>query len=119
MATTFNKIGIQSVTAEFIESVEVTKSVDTKLIKSTDGGFGAGKGFDPKFEFSLKGRGSTTITPGDSSATLGSSGFLPDSINGGITIVTSVKVSQKNDDYDEFEISGVNYPEAALSVLSN
>ncbi len=30
MAVNFNKIGVQSVTAELIESVETTKSLDTK-----------------------------------------------------------------------------------------
>ena len=111
MATIFNKIGIQSVGAEFVESVEVTKTVDTKLIKSTDGGFGAGKGFDPKFECSVKGRGSTSMTAGQTNP----GAYLPDSIAGGLTIITGVKISQKNDDYNEFEVSGVNYPGAQAS----
>ena len=106
MAVNFNKIGVQSVTAELIESVETTKSLDTKIIMSSEGGFGAGKGFDPKFEFTIKGRGTTTMDAG------GNPTMIPEGITGGITVITSVKVSEKNDDFNEFEISGVNYPQA-------
>lgn len=107
MPATFNKIGVQSVTADLIESVEVTKSLDTKMIMSTEGGFGAGKGFDPKFEFTIKGRGTTTQEAG------GTPSIVPDTISGGVTVITSVKISEKNDDFNEFEISGVNHPAAA------
>ena len=106
MAVNFNKIGVQSVTAELIESVETTKSLDTKMIMSSEGGFGAGKGFDPKFEFTIKGRGTTSLDAG------GGPTMIPEGITGGITVITSVKVSEKNDDFNEFEISGVNYPQA-------
>lgn len=106
MPVTFNKIGVQSVNAELIESVETTKSLDTKMIMSSEGGFGAGKGFDPKFEFTIKGRGATTQEAG-AAATM-----TPDGITGGQTIITSVKLTEKNDDFNEFEISGVNYPQA-------
>lgn len=106
MAVTFNAIGVQSVTAELIESVETTKSLDTKMIMESKGGFGAAKGFDPKFEFTIKGRGTTTQEPGASAA------LIPEGISGGITVITSVKLSEKNDDFNEFEISGVNYPSA-------
>ena len=106
MPVTFNKIGVQSVTAELIESVETTKSLDTKMIMSSEGGFGAGKGFDPKFEFTIKGRGTTSTDAG------GTAAMIPEGITGGITVITSVKLSEKNDDFNEFEISGVNYPQA-------
>jgi hypothetical protein len=107
MAVTFSKIGVQSVSAELIESVETTKSLDTKMIMSSEGGFGAGKGFDPKFEFSVKGRGAATV---DAGGAVGA--YLPEGITGGVTVITSVKLSEKNDDFNEFEISGVNYPQA-------
>ena len=108
MSVTFNKIGVQSVSAELVESVEATKTMDSKMIMSTEGGFGAAKTFDPKYEFTVKGRGTTTVDAGDGSA----GDYLPSYISGGITIITSVKLSEKNDDFNEFEISGVNYPDA-------
>jgi hypothetical protein len=38
--------------------------------------------------------------------------MIPEGITGGVTVITSVKLSEKNDDFNEFEISGVNYPQA-------
>lgn len=108
MSVTFNKIGVQSVSAELIESVESTRQMESKMIMSTDGGFGEARTFDPTYEFTVKGRGTTSVKAGDSTA----SGYVPDAISGGRTIITSVKLTQSNDDYNEFEISGVNYPEA-------
>lgn len=109
MAITFNQIGVQSVTAELIESVESTKNMESKMIMSTEGGFGAAKTFDPTYEFTVKGRGTTTVDAGDTNA----AGFIPDYIpTGGVTVITSVKVSEKNDDFNEFEISGTVYPNA-------
>ena len=108
MSVTFNEIGVQSVTAELVESVEATKTMDSKMIMSTEGGFGAAKTFDPKYEFTVKGRGTTTVEAGDTSA----GSYLPNYISAGRTIITSVKLIEKNDDFNEFEISGVNYPEA-------
>ena len=108
MAVTFNKIGVQSVTAELIESVESTKQMESKMIMSNEGGFGEARTFDPTYEFTVKGRGTTSVKAGDESA----AGYMPDIISGGRTIITSVKMTQTNDDYNEFEISGVNYPEA-------
>ena len=115
MPITFNKIGVQSVTGEFIESVESTKQMDSKMIMSTEGGFGAAKTFDPTYEFTVKGRGTTTIEAGDTSA----AGYIPDYISAtGVTVITSVKMSESNDDYNEFEISGTIYPSAAPIVTT-
>jgi hypothetical protein len=113
MPITFNKIGVQSVTGQFIESVESTKNLESKMIMSTEGGFGAACAIDPTYEFTVKGRGTTSVDAGDTSA----AGYIPDYISeSGVTIITSVKSSEKNDDYNEFEISGVVYPSAAATV---
>ena len=109
MAINFKKIGVQSVTAELIESVESTKNMESKMIMSTEGGFGAAKTFDPTYQFTVKGRGTTTVEAGDTNA----ASYMPDTIQGGVTVITSVKLSEKNDDFNEFEITGVNYPDAA------
>jgi hypothetical protein len=109
MPITFNQIGVQSVSAELIESVETTKQMESKMIMSTEGGFGAAKTFDPTYDFTVKGRGTTTVDAGDTSA----AGFIPDHIpTGGVTVITSVKANEKNDDFNEFEISGTVYPSA-------
>lgn len=109
MPITFNQIGVQSVSAELIESVETTKQMESKMIMSTEGGFGAAKTFDPTYDFTVKGRGTTTVDAGDTSA----AGFIPDYIpTNGVTVINSVKTSEKNDDFNEFEISGTVYPSA-------
>ena len=98
-------IGITQVAAALIESVEWEQKVEEKIIKSSDGGFGQGQTFDPIIEFSVKGRGTTTVGVG-----VASSGIA--AITGGTTLILKAKHSQKNDDFDTFEYSGTNYPNA-------
>lgn len=108
MPASFNTIGVECVTAALIESVDVSKSIEHKIVKTSTGGFEAGNKFDPTFEFSVKGRGSAA------EALLGTvgTGYLPDQIIGGKTIIKSVKNSETNEDFNSFEVSGVNYPSA-------
>jgi hypothetical protein len=41
---------------------------------------------------------------------------VPEQITGGTTIITSVKNSQTNEDYNSFELSGINHPGAGASA---
>jgi len=108
MPASFNEIGVECVTATLVESVDVSKNIDHKIVKKNDGAFDSGNKFDPTFEFSVKGRGSAAET------LLGTAGstYLPDQISGGVTLIKSVKNSETNEDYNSFEVSGVNYPGA-------
>lgn len=108
MAATFNEIGVECVTATLVESVDVSKNIDHKIVKTNLGAFDSGTKFNPTFEFSVKGRGSALDTA------LGTTGasYLPDQIGGGITIIKSVKNSETNEDFNSFEVSGMNYPAA-------
>jgi len=98
-------IGITQVEGALIESVEWEQKVEEKVIKSSSGGFGQGQTFDPIIEFSVKGRSTTTVGVGAAS-----SGIT--AITGGTTLILKSKHSQKNDDFDSFEYSGTNYPNA-------
>jgi len=98
-------VGITQVEGSLIESVEWEKKVEEKVIKSSTGGFGQGQAFDPIIEFSVKGRGATATAVG-----VGASGIT--AITGGTTLILKSKHSQKNDDFDTFEYSGTNYPNA-------
>ena len=40
---------------------------------------------------------------------------MPEQITGGTTIITTVKNSQTNEDYNSFELSGVNHPAAGAA----
>lgn len=109
MPAAFNEIGVKCVTAALVENVDVQKQLEHKIIKKSDGAFEAGNRYDPSFSFTVKGRGVA-----DESQLGGSSGsYVPEQITTGTTIITSVKNSQSNEDYDSFEVSGVNHPAAS------
>lgn len=109
MPATFTDIEVKCVTALLVESVDVTKQIDHKIVKKTDTTFDSGTKFDPTFEFSVKGRGSAA----DSLLGTSSSTYIPDQITTGVTLIKSVKNTEVNDDYNSFEVSGVNYPGAS------
>ena len=98
-------IGITQATGTLLESVEWERKLEEKVIKTLEGGFGDGHAFDPIIEFSVKGRGDTSMAVG-----VGAAGI--DAITGGATLILKVKRGQKNDDFDSFEYSGTNYPNA-------
>jgi hypothetical protein len=98
-------IGISQASGTLLESVEWERKVEEKVIKDSQGGFGQGQAFDPTIEFSVKGRGDTSMAVG-----VGASGIS--TISGGTTLILKVKHSQKNDDFESFEYSGTNYPSA-------
>lgn len=109
MPAAFNEIGVKCVNAALVESVDVQKQLEHKIIKTSDGEFEAGNRYDPSFEFSVKGRGLAD------ESLLGGAGaaYVPEQIaEGGTTIITSVKNSQSNEDFNSFEVSGVNHPAA-------
>ena len=109
MPAAFNEIGVNCVSAALVESVDVQKQLEHKILKKSDGAFEAGNRYDPSFSFTVKGRGLA-----DESLLGGSSGsYVPEQITGGTTIITSVKNSQTNEDYNSFEVSGVNHPAAS------
>ena len=100
-----SNIGITQATGTLLESVEWERKLEEKVIKDLSGGFGQGQTFDPLIEFSVKGRGDTAMAVG-----VGASGIA--AITGGTTLILKVKRSQKNDDFNSFEYSGTNYPNA-------
>jgi hypothetical protein len=107
MPVNLDNIGIQSVDLTLAESVEVTRKVDTKPLLDKQGRFADGKAFDPTMEFSMKGRGDLPA-----GIAVGTNDVGIASISGGVTIVTSVKEGQKNDDWNTWECSGQNFPNA-------
>jgi len=111
MPAAFNEIGVKCVTAALVESVDVQKQIEHKIIKKSDGSFETGHRYDPSFSFSVKGRGvaAESLLGGSSAA------YVPEQITGGTTIITSVKNSQTNEDYNSFELSGVNHPAAGAA----
>jgi len=87
-----------------VESVDVDYKAEVKVLKDTDGGFSEARAIAAEYSFSVRGKGVATVTAG------GSTG-APSNVSGKI-IITSVKQTQTNDDWESFEYSGSAYPNA-------
>ena len=116
MAVNLDDVGVQSWTAptgSICESVEYEQKTDTAMITSCDSGFGAAEAFAPIVEFSIKGRGD--LPTGFAVGTDGGANGTIDGVNdgSGTSIIESVKESEKNDDYNSWEISGMYFPSVA------
>lgn len=102
------EFGITTITGAYIESVDVERKCETKVLLQSDGSFGEAMNYDPSFTFSVKGKGS-------SPAALGISGGTAPFGVSGMIIITSVKYTQTNEDWEGFEYSGVAYPNASTN----
>ena len=109
MPVTLTNIGIQSVDITLAESVELSAKVEAKPLLDKDGKFADGAAFDPTSDFSLKGRGDLPA-----GLAVGSDGGadVDGLFAGGVTIIASVKEMEKNDDWNSWECSGQNFPNA-------
>ena len=56
-------------------------------------------------EGSVKGHGAVSVVPG-----VGDAGVT--SVSGGVTVITELKESEKNEDFNEWEYGFKNYPNA-------
>ena len=88
-----------------VESVDLESKVETKVLLNSDGSYSEGRALSPTFSFSVKGKGSTSVTVG------GSSG-APSGVSGKV-IITSVKITESNEDWVGYEYSGTAYPNAS------
>lgn len=113
MPAAFNEIGVKSISAALVESVDVQKQIEHKIIMKSDGAFESGNRYDPSFTFSVKGRGSVLESILGQITTV----YVPEQITGGTTIITSVKNSQTNEDFNSFELSGINHPAATTANI--
>jgi len=108
MPADFTKIGIQSVGITLAQKFDIEKKLEEKVLLDKDGKFAQGDARDPIFEFSIEGKGDLP-----SGIALGSDGGLAiEGISGGKTIIKQVSETEKNDDWNEWKISGMNYPAA-------
>jgi hypothetical protein len=100
-------IGISSFTSGTINKVTTSRKVETKVLKNFDGGFSAAAKMDPTSSFTVSGQGDyPSITLGVASTN------IPSSISGGIIVITSLKKTESNQDFQSWEYSGDHYPNA-------
>jgi hypothetical protein len=97
-------IGINLVSPATAQSAEVSSKGEVKILTDKSGNFSQAAVQDPTFEFSVRGKGANC--PVALKASTGPSGVT------GKIIVTTVKESTSNDDWEEWEYSGTGYPAA-------
>ena len=106
MPATDVKFGVTRHTGALIDSVETDESVQVKELAGSDGEIARVKPYRKMTEGSVKGHGTLAVVPGVGDP--GVSG-LP---TGGVTIITNLKKSENNEDFDGWEYNFKHYPTA-------
>jgi hypothetical protein len=106
MASTVADIGVTAYSETLTQSVEITKTVEELHISEKDGTYGQGKVFDPTFEAQVSGRGDLpSLTIGGSASVTG--------ITGGVSIITNISHTEKNEDFADWSFTLRNWPGAS------
>ena len=108
MASTVADIGVTAYSEDLTQSVQITKTLEELHIAEEDGTYGQGKAFDPTFEVTVNGRGDfPTLDVGGSATITG--------VTGGASVVTSLSITERNEDYPDWSFTQRNWPGATLS----
>jgi hypothetical protein len=99
-----SSFGITLLTDLLIESISVSQSAEVAVIMKSDTSFAQANAHDYKQTFSVKGRGTPTVVAGGNT---GGPAILD-----GKVIITSVKKSTNNGEFNSYEFSGEAYPHA-------
>jgi len=106
MPSTVPDIGVTAYTESLTQSVEISKTVEELHISEDDGTYGQGKAFDPTFEVTVSGRGDApTLTLGGTASITG--------VSGGVSIITTISTTEKNEDYPDWSFTMRNFPGAS------
>jgi len=100
-----NGFGISLIGDALAESVDVSYETDVKVLIDKSGEFSQAQVYDVTATFSVKGSGTTAIA-------IGSATGAPSNLSGKV-VVTSVKKSQSNEDFEKYEYSGTCYLSAS------
>jgi len=99
-------IGISLISTTTAQSVEVTSQGEVAILVTKDGKFSKAAVYDPKFTFTVSGKGA--VCP----ATINASGTgKPGGVTGKV-IINSIKNQTNNDDWESWEYSGEGFPSA-------
>jgi hypothetical protein len=98
--------GITKHAGALVESLDVERTVETAVLKGSNGDDKHVHTYNPLKKFNLKTRGEeSALEPG-----VGDPGIT--GIDGGVTVIESVKDGEVNTDFPSAEASGTNYPNA-------
>jgi len=99
-------IGITLISTTTAQSVEVTSQGEVAILVTKDGKFSKAAVYDPKFTFTVSGKGA--VCP----ATINATGTgKPNGVTGKV-IINSIKNQTNNDDWESWEYSGEGFPSA-------
>ena len=108
MASTVADIGVTAYSEDLTQSVQITKSLEELHISEKDGTYGQGKAFDPTFEIVVNGRGDfPTLDVGGAATITG--------VTAGASVVTSLSITERNEDYPDWTFTQRNWPGATLA----
>jgi len=100
-------IGITEASDILVQSVEIETKLSEVVRQDKDGKFALAHAFDPEISGSIKVLGTTTDTVGGNLITAVAS------VASGVTIVKEKTHTTTQDNYDETDISFVNFPGAS------
>ncbi len=99
-------IGITLVSNDTAQSVEVTSQAEVAILVDRNGIFSKAAVYDPKFTFTVSGKGASCP------ASISASGTGKPSVVSGKVIINSVKNQTNSDDWESWEYSGEGFPSA-------
>lgn len=100
-----NGFGITLIGDALAESVDVSFDTEVKVLVDKSGEFSQAQVYDVTASFTVKGSGSTAIS-------IGSASGAPSNLSGKV-VITSVKKSQSNEDFEKYEYGGTCYLSAS------
>lgn len=100
-------IGISQVTHTTAQSVDVSSQGEVAILVDKAGKFSKAAVYDPKFSFTVSGKGASCPVSINASGT-----GKPTAVSGKV-IINSVKNQSNNDDWESWEYSGEGYPSAS------
>lgn len=99
-------IGISLISTTTAQSVEVTSQGEVAILVTKDGKFSKAAVYDPKFTFTVSGKGAVCPVSINASGT-----GQPIGVSGKV-IINSIKNQTNNDDWESWEYSGEGFPSA-------
>ena len=99
-------IGISLISTTTAQSVEVTSQGEVAILVTKDGKFSKAAVYDPKFTFTVSGKGAVCPVSINAAGT-----GKPGGVTGKV-IINSIKNQTNNDDWESWEYSGEGFPSA-------
>jgi hypothetical protein len=99
-------IGITLISTATAQSVEVTSQGEVAILVTKDGKFSKAAVYDPKFSFTVSGKGAPCPVSINANGT-----GKPTGVTGKV-IINSIKNQTNNDDWESWEYSGEGFPSA-------